>query len=79
MLLARKDFSKAWAFYRMLGEPEPMREALEGSSPRSDDDVYPVIEIAWQSGVLPKKGFDLVIDRHGSVPPSQWLAVRPGF
>ena len=33
--------------------------------PGPDDDVYPVIEIAWQNGVLPKKGFDLVLDRHG--------------
>ncbi|MBP3958059.1 hypothetical protein J8F10_22625 [Gemmata sp. G18] len=49
----------------MLGEPEPVREALEKFTPGPDDDVYPIIEIAWQSGVLPKKGFDLVLDRHG--------------
>lgn len=65
MLLERKDFSKAWAFFRMLGEPEPVREALEKFTPGPDDDVYPVIEIAWQGGVLPKKGFDLVLSRHG--------------
>ena len=49
----------------MLGEPEPMREALEKFTPGPDDDVYPIIEIAWQGGILPKKGFDLVLDRHG--------------
>jgi hypothetical protein len=49
----------------MLGEPEPMRTALERYTPGPDDDVYPIIEIAWQGGVLPKKGFDLVLDRHG--------------
>jgi hypothetical protein len=65
LYLARKDYSKAWTFYRMLGEPEPMREALEAFTPGPDDDVYPVIEIAWQNGVLPKKGFDLVLERHG--------------
>lgn len=65
LLLARKEYGKAWAFYRMLGEPEPMREALEAFTPGPDDDVYPVIEIAWQNGLLPKKGFDLVLDRHG--------------
>jgi hypothetical protein len=65
LLLDRKEFSKAWAFFRMLGEPEPMREALEAFTPGPDDDVYPVIEIAWQNGLLPKKGFDLVLDRHG--------------
>ena len=65
LLLERKEYSKAWAFFRMLGEPEPMREALEAFAPGPDDDVYPVIEIAWQNGLLPKKGFDLVLDRHG--------------
>lgn len=65
LLLERKNYSKAWVFFRMLGEPEPMREALEAFTPGPDDDVYPVIEIAWQNGVLPKKGFDLVLDRHG--------------
>ena len=65
MLLERKEFAKAWAFYRMLGEPEPVRAALEAFNPGPDDDVYPVIEIAWQNGLLPVKGFDLVLDRHG--------------
>jgi hypothetical protein len=65
LLLERKDYSKAWAFYRMLGEPEPVREALDKFNPGPEDDVYPVIEIAWQNGLLPQKGFDLVLNRHG--------------
>jgi hypothetical protein len=64
-LLERRQYGQAWAFFRMLGEPEPMRAALEAYSPGPDEDVYPVIEIAWQNAVLPKKGFDLVLDRHG--------------
>jgi hypothetical protein len=64
-LLARKQYGQAWAFFRMLGEPEPMRAALEAYAPGPEEDVYPVIEIAWQNAVLPKKGFDLVLDRNG--------------
>jgi len=64
-LLERKQYGPAWAFFRMLGEPEPVKSALEAYTPGPDDDVYPVIEIAWQNAVLPKKGFDLVLDRHG--------------
>jgi hypothetical protein len=64
-LLAQRKFGQAWSFYRMLGEPEPVRAALERYEPQEDEDVYPVIEIAWQGGVLPKKGFDLVLDRNG--------------
>jgi hypothetical protein len=64
-LLASRQFGAAWSFFRMLGEPEPVRAALEQFAPGPDEDVYPIIEIAWQGGVLPKKGFDLVLDRHG--------------
>lgn len=63
--LTRGDIPKAWAFFRMLGEPEPVKEALRTYTPGPDDDVYPVIEVAWQHAVLPEKGFDLVLDRNG--------------
>ena len=65
LLLERKEYAKAWAFFRLLGEPEPIRAVLEAYSPGPDDDVYSIIEITWQNGLLPKKGFDLVLDRHG--------------
>jgi len=64
-LLERRKFQQAWMFFRMLGEPEPVKAALEAFEPGPDDDVYPIIEIAWQGGLLPKKGFDLVLERHG--------------
>ena len=65
IFLERGELPKAWNFFRMLGEPEPVRTALENYQPQPDDDIYPLIEIAWQGGVLPKKGFDLILDRHG--------------
>ena len=65
IFLERGELPKAWTFFRMLGEPEPVRTALENYQPKPDDDIYPLIEIAWQGGVLPKKGFDLILDRHG--------------
>lgn len=64
-LLARGDIPKAWAFFRMLGEPDSVREALRAYTPGPDDDLYPVVEVAWQHGLLPEKGFDLVLDRSG--------------
>ncbi|MCI0700572.1 MAG: hypothetical protein L0241_05785 [Planctomycetia bacterium] len=65
ILLDRGDLGRAWGFFRLIGEPDPVRAAVEKYTPGPDDDVYPVIEIAWQHAVLPKKGFDLVLDRHG--------------
>ncbi len=55
-LLERKQFGQAWAFFRMLGEPEPVRAALEAYTPGPEDDVYPVIEIAWQNGGAAEEG-----------------------
>jgi hypothetical protein len=65
LLLQRKEYAKAWPFFRLLGEPEPVRAALEAYTPGPEDDVYSIIEITWQNGLLPTKGFDLVLDRHG--------------
>jgi hypothetical protein len=49
----------------MLGEPEPVQEALTKYQPGPEDDTYPVVEVAWQYAVLPEKGFDIILDRHG--------------
>src|SRR4051812_13594794 len=29
LYLEKRDLAKAWGFFRMLGEPEPMRQAIE--------------------------------------------------
>ena len=63
--LDRGDIGKAWPFYRLIGEPQPVRDALESYTPGEDDDPYPVIEVAWQHAVYPQKGFDLILDRNG--------------
>jgi hypothetical protein len=63
--LSRGDIPKAWLFFRMLGEPEPVQEALTKYEPGPEEDTYPVVEVAWQHAVLPEKGFDIILDRHG--------------
>ena len=66
LFLEKGELSKAWGFFRMLGEPDPVREALEKFAAAAGRRHLPEnIEIAWQGGVLPKKGFDLILDRHG--------------
>ena len=63
--LSRGDIPKAWTFYRLIGEPEPIKDALAKYQPGPDDDTYPIVEVAWQHGLLPTKGFDLILDRNG--------------
>ena len=65
MLLARGDIAKAWAYFRIINEPGPVKDALAAYAPGPDDDVYPIVEIAWQQGLAPEKGFDLILDRSG--------------
>jgi hypothetical protein len=55
----------AWNYFRMLGEPEPVRAALDQYQPGEGDDCQQVIDIALHQGVHPRKGFDLVLDRFG--------------
>jgi len=63
--LDRNQLAKAWGYFRMLDEPEPVREYLDRFQPGPEDDTYGAVEIAWQHGVHPKKGLDIVLDRHG--------------
>jgi hypothetical protein len=63
--LARGDIPRAWGFFRLIGEPAPVKAALDTYQPGPDDDTYPVVDIAWHQQVHPVKGFDLILDRHG--------------
>jgi hypothetical protein len=65
LYLDRDDIFKAWGFFRMLGEPEPVKQALEKYQPGPDDDTYGLVDIAWHQGVHPTRGFDLILDRNG--------------
>lgn len=55
----------AWTFYRMLGETAPVKDALENVVLVEGEDCQPLVDIAYQQGVHPTKGFDLVLDRYG--------------
>ena len=59
------DLPQAWAYYRMLGETEPVAQALDKLQLQDDQDVQPVIDIAFHQGVHPKKGFEWILKRYG--------------
>lgn len=65
MYLKAGNVPQAWVFFRMIEEPDPVREALERYQPGDDDDVQPYIQIAFYEGLLPRKGFDMVLSRYG--------------
>ncbi|MCI0681554.1 MAG: hypothetical protein L0Y71_05585 [Gemmataceae bacterium] len=59
------DIPQAWAYYRMLGETEPVAQALDKVELKEDQDVQPIIDIAFHQGVHPRKGFEWILRRYG--------------
>jgi hypothetical protein len=65
LYLAKKQIARAWGYFRMLDEPQAVIDALDTFEPGPDDDVYGAVEVAWQHGLHPQRGFDLVLHHHG--------------
>src|SRR5687767_8185290 len=63
LFLADGQIARAWPYFRALGETRPIAEAIETQDPSEECDS--VIEIAFQERVNPRKGFELILSRHG--------------
>ncbi len=51
------NIPRAWPYFRAIGEPGPVVEAMEQSKP-AEDQVDALIAIAFQEGVAPAKGLE---------------------
>jgi hypothetical protein len=56
---------QAWFYFRMIGEPGPVRAALDAYEPGEDEDLQPLVAVAFYEGVHPTKGFDWILTRYG--------------
>jgi len=65
LFLEAGDIPRAWIYFRMLGEPEPVKQALEQHQIQEGEDCQQLIEIAFHQGVHPRKGFDWILERFG--------------
>ncbi len=65
LYLEEKDIPRAWMYFRMLGESEPVARALENYHFKEEEDCQPLIEIAFHHGVHLRKGFDWILERYG--------------
>src|SRR5207249_4931510 len=65
LYLEEGRLQQAWAYFRMIGEPGPVEHALAERRPGEDEDLEPLIQIALYEGVLPRRGFDWVLERYG--------------
>jgi len=63
LFLAQGNIGRAWPYFRAVGEPGPVRQAIEQMPPAAElDDV---IQVAFNERVHPKKGFELILQNHG--------------
>jgi len=67
MLLDKGDIPAAWPYFRVIGEKETIRNAIEQYDPAQADEhgLGAIIDIAFQQQVHPIKGFSWILDRYG--------------
>jgi hypothetical protein len=67
--LEQGDIPTAWAYFRAIAENEPVAQAIRNYTPSdSDDKLGAIIEVAFNHGVEPLRGFDLILERYGTCP-----------
>jgi hypothetical protein len=72
------DIPTAWAYFRAIGEPEPVARAIRGYVPLENDErLGAIIEIAFHHGVEPKRGFELILENYGTCPAISALEQVP--
>jgi hypothetical protein len=71
LLLAVGDIAGAWVYFKAIGEPAPVAAAIESVS--GGENLDRVIEIAFQEGVNPRKGFELILEHHGICRAISWF------
>jgi len=67
LLLEAGDIPAAWPYFRVIGEKEPVRRAIDAFDPSTADEhaLGAVIDVAFQQQVHPVKGFGWILDRYG--------------
>ena len=63
------DIPTAWAYYRAIAETEPVASAIRDYRPTENDErLGAVIEVAFNHGVSPERGFELIMEHYGTCP-----------
>jgi hypothetical protein len=67
--IAAGDIPTAWAYYRAIGENEPVARAIrEYQPPENDERLGAVIDVAFNQGVCPEHGFAMILEHYGTCP-----------
>jgi hypothetical protein len=63
------DIAGAWPYFRAIGEPEPVARAIDAFVPPGAEDdaaVGAIIEVAFNQGANPRRGFELILEHYGT-------------
>jgi hypothetical protein len=61
------DIPTAWAYFRAIGETERVARAILDYRPEGDEErLGAVIEVAFNHGVNPRRGFELILEHYGT-------------
>ena len=63
LFLAAGNIARAWPYFRAIGETQPIEDAIAALP--NEGDVEQVIGIAFQEGVHPLKGLELILANQG--------------
>jgi len=63
--LEKGQLEAAWQMFKLLGEPEPVRQALMARELGEEDDWELPIRLAYYEGLAPEAGFDWILRRYG--------------
>lgn len=66
-LLAAGEIASAFPYFRAIGETEPVVKAIEAYQPADGDErLGQVVEVAFNQGAHPRKGFELILTHYGT-------------
>ncbi len=68
-LLDAGDVVGAWPYYRVLGEREEIARAIDAYTPSGepgDETLGQVVDVAFNQGVHPRRGFELILEHYGA-------------
>ncbi len=61
------DIPTAWAYYRAIGETDRVARAILDYRTDGDDErLAAIIEVAFNHGVNPQRGFELILEHYGT-------------
>ncbi|MSR32196.1 MAG: hypothetical protein EXR99_11890 [Gemmataceae bacterium] len=65
LFLAKGDLEQAWQYFKMIGETEPIRAAIDALNPGPEDDIEAPVRLAFYEGLNMPRGFDWILQRYG--------------